>query len=326
MFTRREFIGAALGTAAAARAFALPVDRFRWAINTNMFTPLKPQPQAGFQMAARFGFHGVEPWANQIEKYIAQPPEIFKKLLDEAGIGISSIASGGEYFDTSKLKATLDNHAANSKFGSYFGIRALKANLNNRLGPEDLSPGNAKILAKNLNEVGKRTLEYGVKFAFHPHAWTIVERKAEVEMILDLTDPKLVFLTLDTCHASVGGMEPVAFVRDHYARIAHLHFKDTLPVWSAAKGWRGPAPNEEEEIRVARQHGLAPSRHAIYQSFGAGGVDFPGLINVLRERNYDGWISLDFNSVDLPPGVTVEQEMGAHRKYLTETLHATMKK
>ena len=49
-------------------------------------------------------------------------------------------------------------------------------------------------------------------------------------------------------------------------------------MWSAAKGWQGPAPNEEEEITVAKQHGLAPSRHAIYQSFGAGGVDFPALI------------------------------------------------
>ena len=51
---------------------------------------------------------------------------------------------------------------------------------------------------------------------------------------------------------------------------------------------------------------------------------FPSLIRVLRERNYDGWISLDFNYVDSPPGVTIEQDMTAHRKYLVETLHATM--
>lgn len=326
MFTRREFIGAAVGVTAAANAVALPGDKFRWAINTNMFTPLKPHPEAGFKMAARFGFHGVEPWANQIQNYLVQPPEVFKRLLDEAGIGISSIASGGEYFDTSKLKATLDSHSVNAKFGSYFGITALKANLDARLGPENLSAANAKILAKNLNEVGKRTLEHGVKFAFHPHAWTIVERKAEVEMMLEMTDPKLVFLTLDTCHASVGGIEPAAFVRDHYSRIAHFHFKDTLPVWSAEKGWRGPAPNEQEEISVAKKLGVWPGRHAIYQSFGAGGVDFPALIRVLRERNYDGWISLDFNAVDLPPGVSVEQEMTAHRKYLVDTLEATMRR
>ncbi len=325
MLTRREFIGTAVGAAAAANAFALPGDKFRWAINTNMFTPLKPQPEAGFKMAARFGFHGVEPWGNQIQDYLAQAPEVFKRLLDQSGIGISSIASGGEYFDTSKLQATLDSHSTNARFGSYFGIKALKANLNARLGPENLSPSNGKILAKNLNEVGKRTLEHGVKFAFHPHAWTIVERKAEVEMIMDMTDPKLVFLTLDTCHASVGGIEPATFMRDHYSRIAHLHFKDTLPVWSAAKGWRGPAPSEEEEIRVAKQLGVWPGRHAIYQSFGAGGVDFPALMRVLRERNYDGWISLDFNAADLPPSVSVEQEMTAHRKYLVETLQATMR-
>ena len=326
MLTRREFFGAAAGTAiTASRALALPSDRFRWSINTNMFTPLKPHPETGFKTAARFGFHGVEPWANQMQTYLEQPPEVYKKLLDAAGVTISSIASGGEYFDTSKLKATLDDHAKNARFGSYFGITALKANLNNRLGPENLSAANARILAKNLNEVGKRTLEHGVKFAFHPHAWTIVERKAEVEMILEMTDPRFVFVTLDTCHASVGGMEPAAFVRDHYARVAHLHFKDTLPVWSAAKGWSGPAPTEAEERTIEKQHGLPPGRHAIYQSFGAGGVDFPALMRVLRERNYDGWISLDFNAVDLPPGRSVEQEMTAHRKYLVETLQATLK-
>ena len=45
----------------------------------------------------------------------------------------------------------------------------------------------------------------------------------------------------------------------------------------------------------------------------------------LRERNYAGWISLDFNYVDMPPGVTIEQDMAAHRKYLVETLHASLK-
>ena len=87
MLSRRDFIGAVIGAAAAAtNALALPADKFRWAINTNMFTPLKPNPQAGFNMAARFGFHGVEPWANQMQAYLSQPPEVFKKLLDEAGI------------------------------------------------------------------------------------------------------------------------------------------------------------------------------------------------------------------------------------------------
>lgn len=326
MIDRRTFIAAGLGVAAsAARVLALPADKFRWSISSHMFTPLKPHPETGVKLAAKYGFHGIEPWANEMEHYLKQPPEVFKKLLDESKLSISSIASGGEYFDTTKLQPTLDSHAANAKFAAYFGVTALKANLGRRFGPENLSVANAKILAKNLNEVGKRTIEHGVKFAFHPHAWTICERKAEAEMLLEMTDPKLVFLTLDTCHASVGGFEPAQFLRDHYNRIAHMHFKDTLPVWSAGKGWKGPAPSKEEEQAMARQLGLPKSPDPIYQRLGTGGVDFPALIQILRERNYTGWISLDFNAADLTPGVTIEQDMAAHRKYLTETLHATMK-
>ena len=324
MLNRREFIGTAVGVALASKTAALPRDKFRWAMSSHMFTPLEPHPETGVKMAGRFGFHGIEPWGNELQRYLTQPPEVFKKVLDESGISISSIASGGDYFDTSKLQTTLDSNAANAKFGSYFGIKALKANLSRRLGPGDLTRENARILAANLNEVGKRTLEHGVKFAFHPHAWTIAERKSEVDLILELTDPKLVFVTLDTCHASVGGIDPVTFVRDHFPRIAHFHFKDTLPVWSAGKGWKGPAPSKEEEAAMAQKLGLPKTPDAIYQRLGTGGVDFPALIQVMRERNYDGWISLDFNHVDMPPGVTIEQDMGAHRKYLVETLQASL--
>ena len=325
MLSRREFVAAILSAAAARTALALPNDKFRWAISSHMFTPLKPHPETGVKMAARFGFHGIEPWANELQSYLKQSPEAFKRVLDESGIGISSVASGGEYFDTAKLPATLDNNGSNAKFAAYFGVTALKANLGRRPSLDNLSVANAKILAGNLNEVGKRTLEHGVKFAFHPHAWTIVERKAEVEMILEMTDPKLVFVTLDTCHASVGGIEPVQFVRDHYPRIAHFHFKDTLPVWSAGKGWKGPAPSKEEEAAMAKKLGLPPTPDAIYQRLGTGGVDFPGLMREIRQRNYTGWISLDFNYVDMPPGVTIEQDMAAHRKYLVETLNANLK-
>ncbi len=326
MLNRREFVYAGLGVAAAAtRAFALPADRFRWAISSHMFTPLKPHPETGIKVAARFGFHGIEPWGNELQAYLSQPPEVFKRLLDASGISISSVASGGEYLDTTKLPATLESHRTNAKFASHFGCKALKANLGRRPGTENLSAANARTLAKNLNEVGKCTMEYGVKFAFHPHAWTIVERQPEVEMILEMTDPKLVYMTLDTCHASVGGIDPAQFLRTHYDRIAHMHFKDTLPVWNSAKGWKGPAPSKEEEVAMARKLGIPVGPDPIYQRLGTGGVDFPSIIAILRERHYDGWISLDFNAADMAPGVTVEQDMAAHRKYLVETLHATMR-
>ena len=325
MLNRREFIFTGLSVAAAVKSFALPTDKFRWSISSHMFTPMKPHPESGIKMEARFGFHGIEPWWNELQNYLTKPPQVFKDVLDQSGISISSVASGGEYVDASRLGATLESHAANAKFASYFGCKALKANLNGRHSPADLTTADAKLLAKNLNEVGKRTLEYGIKFAFHPHAWSMVDRKSEVDMMLELTDPKLVYLTLDTCHASIGGIDPAKFLREHYSRIAHLHFKDTLPVWNATKGWQGPPPSKEEEAAMARKLGVPVGPDPIYQRLGTGGVDFPAVIAILRERNYDGWISLDFNAVDMAPGVTVDQDMTAHRKYLVDTLHATMR-
>ena len=86
MPSRREFIGAGLsaglGVALGAHLDALPGDKFRWAMSSHMFTPLKPHPETGIKMAAKFGFHGIEPWGNELQKYLPQPPEVFKKFSE----------------------------------------------------------------------------------------------------------------------------------------------------------------------------------------------------------------------------------------------------
>ena len=79
------------------------------------------------------------------------------------------------------------------------------------------------------------------------------------------------------------------------------------------------APQAQPQVPASVQF-----RDRYFFEMGRGGVDFPAVIAVLRERNYDGWISLDFNAADMAPGVTIEQDMAAHRKYLVETLHASM--
>ena len=325
MLNRREFIGAACGVALASRATALPSDQFRWAMSSHMFTPLKPHPGAGIKVAARFGFHGIEPWGNELRVYLTQPPEVFKKVLDEAGIGISSVASGGEYFDYVEAAGDARQPRREREIRRRISASRRSRPTSAAVSARRISaPRNGRILARNLNEVGKRTLEHGVKFAFHPHAWTIVERKAEVDMILEMTDPKLVFLTLDTCHASVGGIEPVTFARD--ALLAHRAF----PLQRHAAGlerrkrMERSGAKQEEEAAMAKKLGLPPVAGPDLSAARDRRRGLPRSDPRPRERHYDGWISLDFNYVDMLPGVTIEQDMAAHRKYLVETLHASL--
>ena len=103
----------------------------------------------------------------------------------------------------------MESNAARARYLAHFGCRHLKVNLSGRVGAENLSLENGKTLAKNLNEVGKRTAAAGIKFAFHPHAWTLVERQPELDMVMEMTDPTLVYLVLDTGHATLGGIDPV---------------------------------------------------------------------------------------------------------------------
>jgi inosose dehydratase len=264
-------------------------------------------------MAARYGYHGIEPFQDDMPQYLKRPPEEFKAVLDASGLALCTIGSGGQYLDPARIQETIDSNAARARYVAHFGCKHLKVNLSRRVGAENLSAANGKILAKNLNEVGKRTADAGIKFAFHPHAWTLVERQPELDMILELTDPKLVYLVLDTGHATLGGIDPVKCLRDYYPRIASIHLKDAESKYSTGNGWKGPAPSEDEHNRVN-----------LYKRLGSGGVDFPAFFKILRERQYDGWVTLDFDA-PRPGEGTVEQDMNRHKKYLLETLHANLR-
>jgi inosose dehydratase len=313
MLTRREFLGASLCAAAASRADALPGDRMRYAMSGHQFRTTLPHPETGIQIAARYGYHGLEPFEDDMPHYLERPPQDFKKLLDAAGLALCTVGSGGQYLDAARLPRTIESNTARARYIKVFGCTHLKVNLSGRTGAADLSLADGKTLARNLNEVGKRTADAGIKFAFHPHAWTLVERQPELDMMMEMTDPRLVYLVLDTGHAALGGIDPVKCLRDYYSRIAAIHLKDAEAKYNTAAGWKGPAPSEAEHKRVN-----------LYKRLGAGGVDFPAVFRVLRERQYDGWVTMDFDA-PRPGEGTVEQDMNSHKKYLLETLHGNLK-
>ena len=70
MLTRREFLGAGLGAAVAARAVALPGDKMRYAMSGHQFRTTPPHPETGIKMAARYGYHGLEPFQDDMPQYL----------------------------------------------------------------------------------------------------------------------------------------------------------------------------------------------------------------------------------------------------------------
>ena len=78
-------------------------------------------------------------------------------------------------------------------------------------------------LAKALHE------EYGVQLQFHPHADSHVDTQPHVERFLEMTDPELVTLCLDTGHIAYCGGDNLDLIRKYPERIGYLHLKQVDP-------------------------------------------------------------------------------------------------
>src|SRR5438067_334129 len=145
MLNRRKFLISSIGSAVLAHA--LPTDKMRYAMSGHEFMTSLPHPETGIKMTARYGYHGLEPFQEDVAKYLGRPPEELKAVLDASGIALCTIGSGGQYLEAAKFSATLENNAARARYISYFGCKHLKVNLSRRVGDgaANLTTANAKI-------------------------------------------------------------------------------------------------------------------------------------------------------------------------------------
>ncbi|MFD2611390.1 myo-inosose-2 dehydratase [Paenibacillus gansuensis] len=147
-------------------------------------------------------------------------------------------------------------------------------------------------LADGLNAAGRIAQEYDMKLTYHHHGGTVVEQPEEIDRLMELTDPSLVYLLFDTGHAYYGGTDPLALLRKHYDRIAYIHLKDV----------------RQDVLNLARAEAwdfVTCIRGGVFTLPGDGCIDFGPIISELVQRGYDGWALLEG-----------EQDPGKHNPFL----------
>lgn len=82
-----------------------------------------------------------------------------------------------------------------------------------------------RTFAAKLTEQADIVAAEGLALAYHHHMGTVVQTAADIDRLMATTGPS-VKLLLDTGHAMFAGADPVALVRTHHARVAHVHCKD----------------------------------------------------------------------------------------------------
>jgi inosose dehydratase len=230
------------------------------------------------------GLQGIEPYANNIENY-RKNPLVLKKIFDDAGITMIDVSNGARgqstnFIDPEQIPKTIKDHVAFARdFLQPFGCGHWKVNMGQRP-PGGPSDEQLKRLANTLNEIGRQTIAMGIKLAPHPHIWGPLEREKDMRRTMELTDPKYVWMTADTGHLVLGGADAAQVISDYFPRIAEVHLKDTY-----AK-YRGNTSTPTQE-----QHKVG----SVYHNLGGGGVDFPAVFKVLRDRHYRGWAIFDMD-------------------------------
>ena len=238
--------------------------------------------EQAIRMCAKLGLQGIEPYNGGWEEYRNRPKDLLKICIDN-NVTMIDASNGGpgqstNFIDKDRIPKTISDHVAFARdWLQVFGCDHWKINMGARPkgGPSD---DQLKQLADTLNELGRRTLEFGIRLAPHPHIWGPIEREAEIRRVMELTDPRYVWLTADTGHLTLGGGDAVQMISDYFPRLAEIHMKDTY-----AK-FRGNVETPTPEMH---------RQASVYHNFGSGGVDFPGIFKVLRERHFKGWVVMD---------------------------------
>jgi len=136
-------------------------------------------------------------------------------------------------------------------------------------------------LLSNLDRVDDLATDRGVQAVLHPHVGTMIETGNEVQQVLD---GSWISLCLDTGHLLVGGTDPAELARQAPQRIAHLHLKDVDSALAA-------------KVQSGRLTYSDAVRQGMYRPLGTGDVDVPAIVGHLRSRGYDGWYTLEQDTI-----------------------------
>ena len=163
-----------------------------------------------------------------------------------------------------------------------------------RIRPErGLSDEAWRIFARGADRIARAVHDAsGLRTVFHHHCAGFVETPAEVDRLLEMTDPGRLGLCLDMGHFTYGGGDARQALRRYGERVWHVHFKDCHAGVATA----------------ARDNGddyLAAVRAGVFCELGKGTVDFAGIYADLVDRGYDGWIVVE---QDVLPGMGAPED------------------
>ena len=137
-----------------------------------------------------------------------------------------------------------------------------------------------KMLSKGLEELGRLAAQKDMKIVFHHHMGTGVQTTAEIDKLMEMTDPSLVYLLFDSGHLTFSGENPGEILEKYILRIKHVHLKDIRQ-------------DILKRVKSDKMSFLNAVKAGVFTIPGDGMIDFSELFNILDKAKYEGWFIVE---------------------------------
>jgi len=289
MTTRREFLKntSLLATAAAITPFANIMAELKQEnkLGIQLFSipkMLSEDYMGGIKMLSDMGFKELElfgPFPFSAEKakkgwegagkmlgfsgsgYFGRTAQEVKKILDDHGM-----TSPGTHTDLDTLEQSMDKlgEASHILGHKYVTLPAIPDDRRKTL-------DDYKRMADTFNKIGESAKKQGIKFGYHNHGYGIKPMNGQIplQIILDNTDPNLVFFEMDIFWTTAGGADPIEYLTKYPNRYKMLHLKDM----------------KEKKQFAGDGGGMADwmPMFALMASAGDGALDLQGIVKKAKE-------------------------------------------
>lgn len=235
----------------------------------------------GYGLRPAPGYFSANFWNEEQRPAILEQAGHYARFMRAVGCTELYVAAGGFDYVTSS------GHTRRQRAGH---VRSQDA----------LSDPQFERCAAVLDEVGRITLQEGVRSCFHNHVGSAIESAEEIGRLLALTDHDLIYLGPDTGHLAWAGIDVVAFIREHAGRIKTVHLKDI----DEAVRQRGHAGQWDYDTFT---------RSGIFTELGEECVDFPAVMRILSAAGFAGWVIVETDVTQKP---TALESAAISRTYL----------
>jgi sugar phosphate isomerase/epimerase len=288
MLTRRNFLQ--LSTAAAVPIFTRSVwAQTRFSIGLQLSTLVKQKVdeaelKASLQQIVAIGFQEVEPW----HAAYSIPADRLRKDIVDSGLKVTS-----GHFEYTDLTADLSGQLAYAKA---LGLKWVVCPMLPK--SQWTSADGFHTAARQFNEWAKRVNDMGMRFAFHNHDYEFrkFDGTTGYDILLQETDPNLVFYEMDCYWITQAGYDPLQMLNRLGRRVRMLHIKDRKPGF--------PSSNDMNDS----------SAH--FTEVGTGGINWPALLAAAEKLQIEHYF-IEQDHIEGPPLESLRISYNYLQKLLT---------